>query len=79
MAPSVKLAVISKMDWETSLLGNRLVFLHFLYILVRRKTAIRISCLLARRNFLKTVYSSLASNSNVFYDSYEVLRDCYIG
>ena len=37
MAPSIKLAVISKMDWEASLLGNQLVFLHFLYILVEKQ------------------------------------------
>ena len=31
MAPLVKLAIISKTDWEATLLGNHLFFLHLLY------------------------------------------------
>ena len=37
MAPSRKLAVISKMHWGTSLVKNQLVLLHFLYIIVEKQ------------------------------------------
>ena len=37
MAPSAKLTVISKMDGDASLVKNRLILLHFLYILVEKQ------------------------------------------
>ena len=48
MAPLAKLAVISKMDWDVSLVKNWLVFLHLLCILVKNSL---ILCLLAPINF----------------------------
>ena len=38
MAPLIKLAIISKMDWDTSLVKNWLVLLNFLYILVDKQS-----------------------------------------